>query len=238
MMSAVSLMSSKRAVTLLTFVGFCAYLLILPGLVLWLSGNWRWVEGWIFSVSFSALAASTLLWLYYKDPALLAERLRRPGTGGEPPSDVAILVGIKVAGIAWIILPPLDLRFGWMPRLPLWSEASGALMFLVGSFFFFRAFTDNPYLSQLVRIQADRGQLLIDTGVYGVVRHPMYLGASLIMVGGAFLLGSVCGLLVSLAMLLLLVMRIFGEEKLLARDLAGYQAYCKRVRYRLVPWVW
>jgi protein-S-isoprenylcysteine O-methyltransferase Ste14 len=238
MMSAASLMSSKRTTWVLQFVGFCTYLLGLPTMVVWLSGNWRWVEGWTFGVSFSGLAATTLSWLYYKHPALLAERFRRPGTGGESREDLVILIGVKVAAIAWIILPPLDVRFGWTPRLPLWSEVSGPLLFLVGSFFFFRAFTDNPFLSQLVRIQAERGQHVIDTGVYSVVRHPMYLGASLILVGGALLLGSVCGLLSALATILLLVIRIFGEEKLLARDLAGYQAYCERVRYRLVPWGW
>jgi protein-S-isoprenylcysteine O-methyltransferase Ste14 len=90
----------------------------------------------------------------------------------------------------------------------------------------------------LVRIQSERGQHVIDTGVYGFVRHPMYLGASLVFVGGALLLGSVCGLLAGLAMVGLLILRIFGEEKLLARDLEGYRAYCEKVRYRLIPHVW
>ncbi len=230
-------MFSKRVIALLKFLGICAYLLGLPTLVLWLSGNWRWLEGWIFGVWFSIVMGATLLWLNYRDPALLAERFRKPGTGGESCSDLAILVGIKVASIAWIILPPLDVRFGWWPRLPLWSETAGALLYFVGGFFFFRAFTDNPYLSQLVRIQTERGHHVIDTGVYGVVRHPMYLGASLFFVGGALLLGSVC-VLVSLVTILLLAIRIFGEEKLLAHDLAGYQAYRERVRYRLVPGIW
>jgi protein-S-isoprenylcysteine O-methyltransferase Ste14 len=163
----------------------------LPTLVLWLSGNWNWVEGWTFGVWFSAVMTATLLWLYYKDPALLAERLRRPGTASEARSDLAILMGVKVARIAWIILPPLDVRFGWTLRLRIWSEVCGTVLYFVGSFFLFRAFTDNPYLSQLVRIEAERGQHVIDTGVYGVVRHPMYLGASLFFVGGALLLGSV-----------------------------------------------
>ena len=173
-----------------------------------------------------------------QDPALLAERMRMPGSGGESRSDMAILIGVKVGWIAWIVLPPLDVRFGWMPRLPLWSEVCGGTLLLGGSFFMFRAFTDNTYLSQLVRIQTERGQHVIDTGVYGFVRHPMYLGASLVFVGGALLLGSVCGLLVALAEVLLLVLRIFGEEKLLARHLEGYKEYLQKVRYRLVPHVW
>ena len=208
------------------------------GLLLWLSGDWRWVEGWIFDVWWVSLIAAMFLWLRYRDPALLAERMRMPGSGGESRSDMVILIGVKAGWIAWIVLSPLDVRFGWMPRLSLSSQVGGAMLLLGGSFFVFRAFTDNPYLSQLVRIQTERGQHVIDTGVYGLVRHPMYLGASLVFVGGALLLGSVCGVFVALAEVLLLVLRIFGEEKLLARDLDGYPEYLKKVRYRLVPRVW
>jgi len=222
----------------LMFAGIGAYVLGAAALLLWLSGNWRWVEGWIFGLWLVSFIPAIFLWLHYKDPALLAERLRLPGSGGESRADVAILFGVKLGWIAWIVLSPLDVRFGWMPRLPLGSEVCGGILLLAGSFFMFRAFTDNTYLSQLVRIQSERGQHVIDTGVYGVVRHPMYLGASLVFVGGALLLGSLCGLLVALAEVLLLVLRIFGEEKLLARDLAGYGAYRQKVRYRLMPHLW
>jgi protein-S-isoprenylcysteine O-methyltransferase Ste14 len=189
-------MRSTPIITALMFVATGAYLLGLPALLLWLSGDWRWVEGWIFGVWFGALFGACLLWFYYKDPALLAERFRRPGSGGEPRSDLAILIVVKVGCIAWIVLPPLDVRFGWTPRLPLWSELCGGILLLGGSFLFFRAFSDNTFLSQLVRIQTERGQHVIDTGVYGFVRHPMYLGANLMFVGGALLLGSAAGLFV------------------------------------------
>ncbi len=208
------------------------------GLVLWLSGDWHWVEGWIFGVWWVSFAAFVLLWLRYRDPALFAERFRLPGSGGESRSDLAILIGLKVCGLAWLVVPALDVRFGWTPRLPLWSEVCGGILLLVGSFPFFRAFTDNTFASQLVRIQSERGQHVIDTGVYGVVRHPMYLGASLAFIGGALLRGSVSGLLLSLPMVGLIVVRIFGEEKLLARDLEGYRAYREKVWYRLMPHVW
>jgi protein-S-isoprenylcysteine O-methyltransferase Ste14 len=212
--------------------------LVFAALLLWLSGDWRWVEGWIFGIWWVSFVIAIFLWLHYRDPALLAERFRMPGSGGESRSDLAILTGIKVCFLASLFVSALDLRFGWTPRLSLWSELCGGILLLGGSFPFFRAFTDNTYLSQLVRIQTERGQHVIDTGVYGIVRHPMYLGASLVFVGGALLLGSVCGLLVALAEVLLLVLRIFGEEKLLARDLEGYKEYLQKVRYRLVPHVW
>jgi protein-S-isoprenylcysteine O-methyltransferase Ste14 len=208
------------------------------GLVPWLSGDWRWVEGWIFGAWWVVFDAAILLWLRSRDPALLAERFRMPGSGGQSHSDLAILAAIKACFVAFIVVPPLDVRFGWTPRLPLWSEVCGGILLLGGSFPMFRAFTDNTYVSPLVRIQTERGQHVVDAGVYGFVRHPMYLGASLVFVGGALLLGSISGLFLGLAMIGLFVVRIFGEEKLLARDLEGYKEYLRKVRYRLVPHVW
>jgi protein-S-isoprenylcysteine O-methyltransferase Ste14 len=215
-----------------------AALIIYVGVLLLVSGDWGWVEAWIFGVWWASFAAAVLLRLYYRDPALLAERMRMPGTGGESRSDLAILIAIKACFWALIVVPALDVRFGWLPRLPLWYEVCGGILLLGGSFPFFRAFTDNTYASQLVRIQTERGQRVIDTGVYGFVRHPMYLGASLTFIGGALLLGSICGLLVSLGTVGLLVVRIFVEERLLTRDLEGYKEYRQKVRYRLVPHVW
>ncbi|MGO9086013.1 MAG: methyltransferase family protein [Candidatus Sulfotelmatobacter sp.] len=215
-----------------------AALVFFLGLLPWLSGDWRWVEGWIFGVWWVSLAAAFLLWLYYRDPELYAERFRMPGSGGESRSDLAILIGIKVCFLAWLVVPRLDVRFGWTPRLPLWCEVCGGILLLSGSFLTFRAITDNTFASQEVRIQTERGQHVIDTGVYGFVRHPMYLGGSLWLIGGALLLGSISGLLIGLAMGGLMVVRIFGEEKLLARDLEGYRAYREKVRYRLMPHIW
>ena len=207
-------------------------------LLLWVSGDWRWVEGWIFGVWWVSFAAATVVWLRLKDPALLAERMRMPGTGGESRADMVILLAIKLCFLTLLVVPALNVRFAWTPRLPLWCEVCGGVLLFAGSFPFFRAFTDNPYLSQLVRIQAERGQHVIATGLYGFVRHPMYLGASIVFVGGPLLLGSLYGFLVGLVTIGLLVLRILGEEKLLARDLPGYGEYLHKVRYRLVPHVW
>lgn len=207
-------------------------------LMLSLSGDWHWVEEGIFGVWLGSFVAAILLWLRRKDPALLVERMRMPGSGGESRADVVILIGMKVSFLALILLPALDVRYTWTHRLPLWSEACGGVLLLGGSFPFFRAHTDNTYASQLVRIQTERGQHVIDTGVYGFVRHPMYLGAVLTSLGAALLLGSVYGLLAALALVGLIILRIYGEEELLTRELEGYEAYRQKVRYRLVPYVW
>jgi protein-S-isoprenylcysteine O-methyltransferase Ste14 len=231
-------MRSKPIMTGLLFIGITAYVVGASALLLWLSGDWRWVEGWIFSICWASLLDTIFLRLYLKDPALLAERMRLPGSGGESRADTAILIGIKVGFLAWFVLSPLDRRFGWLPRLPVWSEVCGGILLLAGSFFMYRALADNTFASQLVRIQTERSQRVVDTGVYGFVRHPMYLGGCLFFIGGSLLLGSVCGLLIALAEVVLLILRIFGEEKLLAHDLEGYGAYRDKVRYRLVPHVW
>ncbi len=187
-----------RFAPIITGLQLAALPVVFLGLLLWLSSDWRRVEGWIFGVWWVSFFAAILLWLRFRDPALLAERMRMPGSGGESRSDLAIFIGIKVCGLAWIVVPRLDVRFGWTPRLPLWCEVCGGILLLGGSLPFFRAFTDNTFASPLVHIQSERGQHVIDTGGYGFVRHPMYLGASLVFVGGALLLGSISALLLGL----------------------------------------
>ena len=216
-----------------------AYVLVWPVLQLWLSADWWWVEGWLFGLWFLAVCAACIAWLYRRDPALLAERYRRPGTGGQSRADEFIVYVLLFGFMAWIVLPPLDAhRFGWTPRMPAWVEGSGAVLLLGAAFFLFRSFSDNPFLSPLVRVQPERRQRVVSTGVYGLVRHPMYLGASLMFVGGPALLGSAWGLLLGLGLVLLLIVRIVGEEKLLARELNSYESYRANVRYRLLPYIW
>ncbi len=232
-------MATPPRVSRLKLASTGLYLAAWPALQLWLSGDWRWVEGWSFGLWFVALCATCIGWLYRKDPALLAERYRQPGSGGQSRGDAIVVGGLFVGFAAWISLAPLDARrFGWTPRLPLWVEGAGGVMLLGAAFFLLRAFTDNTFLSPLVRVQTERRQRVVTTGVYGVVRHPMYLGASLMFVGGPLLLGSGVALGIGFALVALLAGRIGAEEKLLARELEGYEAYRGKVRYRLVPGIW
>ncbi len=101
-----------------------------------------------------------------------------------------------------------------------------------------RATMDNTYMSTLVRVQDERKQQVVTTGVYGFVRHPLYLGCMLMMYGASFLTGSVVGLVIAVVGTVVLVGRIFGEEKMLLTELDGYDAYKQKVRYRLIPHVW
>ena len=215
------------------------YILIFPALILILSGDLTWTGGWIFCIWFIVLCFSTILYLYRKNPALLAERYKQPGTGNQENWDRFVVYGLLAGFIIWIVIMPLDAkRFGWSPLFPLWVIAVGVAM-LAGSFFlFFRSYTDNTFLSPLVRIQNDREQSVMSTGVYGFVRHPMYLGGILMFLGAPLLLGSCFGIAAGLALTILLMARIIGEEKMLIRELRGYPEYIQKVRYRLIPFVW
>jgi protein-S-isoprenylcysteine O-methyltransferase Ste14 len=215
------------------------YLLIWPALVLFLAGDWTWPEGWIFGGWFVAVGASTVGWLSRRDPELLAERYRMPGTGGQSRRDRIIIYILTVGFIAWIALMPLDAhRFHWTPRLPLGVELVGDALLAVSWLLLFRSFADNTFGSALVRVQTERGHHVVSTGVYGWVRHPMYLGATLMFVGGPLVTGAASALVVGLALVVLLAVRSLDEEALLTRELPGYDQYRRRVRYRLVPLVW
>lgn len=223
----------------LKLVSAAAYLLLWPTLLLWLGGDWRWPAGWLFGAWFLALCTSTIGWLYVNDPALLAERYRRPGSGGQSRRDQRVVYLLAIGFMSWIVLMPLDARrYHWTPRLPLPVTIAGGALMLVAWLFLMRAFTDNTFLSPLVRIQAERQHQLVTTGVYGVVRHPMYLGATCMFIGVPLLLGSSLGLALGLLLTLFLAARSVDEERLLARDLAGYDDYRRKVKKRLIPRVW
>ena len=215
------------------------YLLLWPVLMLVLAGDWRWPPGWIIGGWLVAVGASTIAWLARKDPALLEERFRMPGTGGQSRRDRIIISLLAVGFVAWIALMPLDARrFRWTPRLPLAVGLVGDVLLALSWFFLLRAFADNTFGSALVRVQRERGHRVITTGVYGWVRHPMYLGATLMFVGAPLVAGAASSLGVGLALVVLLAVRSLDEEALLTRELTGYEEYRRRVCYRLIPYVW
>jgi protein-S-isoprenylcysteine O-methyltransferase Ste14 len=232
-------MANERRVTVLQLVLTVPYLLIWPAAMFWLAGDWRWVPCWIFSAWFVLLSASCVAYLWLKDPALLAERYRKPGSGGQQGWDTYVVYMLLALFIVWIVIMPLDAkRFHWSPPWPLWLAAVGCGMLLLSGWFLFRSYSDNTYLSPLVRVQAERKHTVVSTGVYGFVRHPMYLGAILLFLGAPLLLGSLAGLGVGALACGVLAARITGEEELLLRELDGYAQYRERVRYRLIPRVW
>jgi len=214
-------------------------ILIFPAVILFLSGDWLWLEGWIFSLWFDAMVLSNMMYLYLKDPALLAERSKAPGSDNQKQWDKYLVVVIYVMALVWFIIMPLDARrFGWSPFFPVWVKVLGGLALLPALYLIYQATVENTYLSTLVRIQTDRKQHVISTGVYGFVRHPLYLGCLLMILGAPLLLGSMYGFIIGVIAIIVLVGRIIGEEKMLVNELEGYEEYQKKVKYRLVPFVW
>ena len=126
----------------------------------------------------------------------------------------------------------------WTQNFPLWLEIVGLIALIGSAYFLLYSYIDNTYLSPLVRIQKERKQKVVSTGVYGIVRHPMYLGGILLFIGTPLLLGSFYGIIIGILVSLFVIGRIFGEEKVLVNELEGYEEYKKKVKYRLIPYVW
>jgi len=213
--------------------------LIFPAVILFASGSWIWIEGWIFSLWFDAMVLSNMIYMYMKDPELLAERSKAPGFDNQKRWDKYFLTGTYLMAIIWFIIMPLDAkRFGWSPYFPLWVKVLGGVALLPSLYLIYRATVENTFLSTLVRIQTDRKQHVISTGVYSFVRHPLYLGCLLMVLGAPLLMGSIYGLEIGVIAIAFLVGRILGEEKMLVNELEGYADYKKKVKYRLIPFVW
>ena len=145
---------------------------------------------------------------------------------------------VALSGLAFIgsfVLSALDFRFGWSP-VPLWLTVTAAVVFLVGYGLYAEVMRENAYLSRTVEVQ--KGQKVIDTGLYGIVRHPMYLATLLMFLPIPLILQSLWGLIPMALYPAVIVIRILNEEKVLTRDLRGYKEYKKKVKYRLIPFIW
>ncbi len=209
--------------------------IVLYLLVFTLGGNPSWLQGWIYYGILIATVVSNLAVLS-RDPALLEERMGPLFRPGQNRTDRIQLSVFLVFYTAWYVLMPLDAqRFHWSSDFPLWLNISGGLLMAGGSGLLAVCFAQNSYLSTVVRVQAERGHRVIDSGLYSVVRHPMYLGVLCFMLGGALLLGSVWGTLTAVLGTLTLYIRAISEEQLLCRELPGYADYVQRVRWRLIP---
>jgi protein-S-isoprenylcysteine O-methyltransferase Ste14 len=221
---------ARRALaSVLRFVIFLAALLLLAA---WTFVYWQL---WLFLAVLSAGLFAITLYLIRHDPALL-ERRMQAGPRAEKEKSQKIILGLAGAlFFVFNLFPGIDHRFGWSnvpAMIVLLGDATVAIAMLI-CFFVFR---ENSFASATVEIHPE--QKVISTGLYGVVRHPMYMGALLFVLGLPLALGSWWGLLFVPAIAALLAWRLIEEERLLVQSLAGYSDYRSRVRYRLVPLVW
>lgn len=219
-------------------IGSFIYLALFPVILFVLAGDWRWIEGWLFSIIFMTLCFATLLYLYFYDPALLEERFGSPFQPSQKGWDKVLLSLFFVDFLVWFAIMPLDAkRFHWSPTFPLWLKAIGTVLLALSIVLVFEALRENTFAAPVVKMQKERGQTVVSTGMYGVVRHPMYAGALLLFVAGPLLLGSVWGLIVSLILIVTIAVRSIGEEAMLKQELEGYSDYMRRVKWRMIPYV-
>jgi len=202
------------------------------------AGTSRWPQAWAFLGIFAAGSFAFGAWLIRRDPALLAARLGPLAQRGQPLWDRVFLLVFIGVWCGWLVLMALDARRWHTSRVPAWLNALGGLLVVAGFLATMLVFRENSFAAPVVRVQAERGQRVVDTGPYAIVRHPMYASAVVYLVGMPLLLGSWLGLLVVPLMIAAMAPRAVMEERLLERELPGYAEYVRRVRYRLVPGLW
>jgi len=231
-------MNTDESIPRSKLIGAFFYLLIFPAILLFLGGDWRWTEGWIYSILFYTMCSANLLYLHFKDPALLKERFGSPVQKEQKPWDKVLLILFFIEFLVCFAIMPLDARrFHWSPEFPLWIRVAGALLLAVALFMVFEALRENTFAAPVVKMQKERGQKVISTGMYGVVRHPMYAGAVLLFISTPLLLGSIYGLALGLLLIVTIAARSVGEEAMLKQELEGYRDYMKKVKWRIIPFV-
>jgi protein-S-isoprenylcysteine O-methyltransferase Ste14 len=220
------------------FIWTIAVYAAMAALLCGVAGTWRWPQAWILAVEMAASGLAIGLWLARHDSGLLAERLAPPFQRGQERLDKVFMASVVVLWIAWHVFMALDAARFRLSHVPPWAQAIGALVIMLSMGAVFLTFRENSFAAPVVKIQKERGQTVVTTGPYRYVRHPMYAGASLMFVGIPLLLGSAYGLAFAPLWVVLLSLRIPMEERLLRANLAGYDDYATRVRYRLVPGIW
>lgn len=207
--------------------------LVFVGLMVFLpAGSMTYFNGWLFMALLFIPMLLLGIVLFIKSPELLAKRLNSKEKESEQKQVVSLSLVVFIVGF---ILSALDYRFGWS-KLPMWLVIVGAVVLLISYGLYAEVMRENAYLSRTVEIQEE--QKVIDTGLYGIVRHPMYFATTLLFLSFPIVLGSWVGFIVFLLLPLLLVKRIKNEEKILEEGLKGYKEYKEKVRYRLFPFIW
>ena len=201
-------------------------------LVFWPAGSLQFWNGWLFmGILFIPMffLGVVLLW---KAPELLKKRLNAKEKMSDQQGVVAVSGLMFLAGF---IVAGLDYRFGWSV-MPKWVVIAATVVFLISYGLYGEVMRENEYLSRTIEVQV--GQKVIDTGLYGIVRHPMYMVTMWLFLSIPLVLGSWYALILFVAYPAVIAVRIRGEEKLLEAELAGYKEYKKKVKYRMIPFIW
>ena len=207
--------------------------LLLVGVLLFLpAGTLDYPNGWLLmGLLFVPMLVAGFVMLA-KNPAFLRKRL---DAKEKQATQKGVLAFAAVMFIAGFVVAGLDVRFGWS-KMPGWVVITASVLFLVAYGLYAEVMRENAYLSRT--IQVEEGQSVVDTGLYGIVRHPMYGVTILLFLMMPLVLGSWYGLIVFACYPVIIIVRLKDEEALLARELPGYAEYQKKVKYRLIPFIW
>ncbi len=192
----------------------------------------RYWQGWTYLAVLMASISAIVVYLVRNDPALLA---RRVNNTEKELTQKFIHFGVNFVFLAASVVSALDHRFGWS-AVPAYVVIAGDAMVALGMLIIFFVFRENSFTASTVQVAAD--QKVVSTGLYGLVRHPMYVGGLIFIFGIPLALGSWWGMLTFIPLTLLIVWRILDEERFLATNLSGYREYQTKVKYRLIPSVW
>jgi protein-S-isoprenylcysteine O-methyltransferase Ste14 len=218
-----------------TLASLAALILVMGAIIFAAAGTTAYWQAWLFLACYLAASLVVSFWLVRNDTALL-ERRMHGGPFAEGERSQKIIMAITSLGfVALLVVPGLDRRFGWS-SMPGFVAILGDLLLLLGWLGILAVFRANSYAA--ATIQVTSGQTVISTGPYALVRHPMYAAALLMLLGIPIALGSWWGALVLLALIPALGWRLIDEERLLLRDLDGYAEYRRKVRWRLIPYIW
>ena len=208
-------------------VAFAA-LLFLP------AGTLDYWQAWVFLAVFSIASLSTV-YMLKKDPAALERRMHAGPAAETRPVQKVVAAGVYVLVSALLVFSALDHRFGWSP-VPAGVSLAGDALVAIGLGITILVVIQNSYAAAAITVEAS--QTVVSTGLYGLVRHPMYMGAMIMWAGIPLALDSWWGLAVLIPCLFGVAFRIRDEEKMLTNELSGYREYTQKVHHRLVPYVW
>ena len=206
---------------------------VLVGVLIFLpAGSFYFIQGWILmGILFVPMFIAGVV-MMIKNPQLLEKRLNAK----EKEKEQSVVV--KLSGLMFIagfVVAGLDHRFGWF-TLPLWVTIAGAVLFLTAYGLYAEVLRENTYLSRTIQVQEN--QKVIDTGLYGIIRHPMYSVTLLLFLSMPLVLGSLFSFFIFLAYPFIIAKRIRNEEEVLTRELTGYKQYKEKVKYRIIPFIW
>jgi protein-S-isoprenylcysteine O-methyltransferase Ste14 len=210
--------------------------LVVFGAMLFLpAGTFNYWQAWVFLVAVAISAWAPTIYMLRTNPAALQARMRGGPAAESRLAQRVVIAGLYLALAAMVVVSVLDHRFRWSP-VPTAICLVGDVLVIGGLGVVALVIIQNSYAAATVQVQA--GQRVVSTGLYRLVRHPMYTGNLIMMVGIPLALGSYLGLVFVIPGLIVLALRIHDEEQLLAQELTGYREYTQKVRYRLAPGMW